>query len=63
MSTKPEAKLSIPRRVVMSDLEKSKTLKKCDVGFWAVFGAGEPIVCESYVQASELASSFNRCPA
>mgnify|MGYP001398441870 CR=1 FL=1 len=63
MSRKPETKLAIARKITRKDVENDKSLSDNSIGRWAVVGSGCLILCDSYREATELASSFNRCPA
>jgi len=60
---KPETSLAVAKRVTSKDVREISGLTTKDIGRWVVTGSGGVIRCESYLQASRLASALNRCPA
>ena len=60
---KPETRIATVVNVTMNEVRSEIGLDKDDIGKWVVLGSGRPIKCESYREASSLASSLNRCPA
>ena len=60
---KPEMRIAVAKRATHKDVKEEPSLTLEDIGRWIVIGTGGVVRCDSYREASEIASSFNRCPA